>query len=165
MDLHVVRAETNPIFRFVVDVGGITQAVFTECSLPVVEWDMDEVEEGGLNSYVHQLPGRRRKASLTLKNGVGTSKLMDWYIDAMEEKFTRRTVTIKLLNPLDKDKKPVMTWNIHGALPSKWTGPQLNSGENTIAIQTLELVCGNITLTRHTTNTQNTNGAQNTGGS
>jgi phage tail-like protein len=55
----------------------------------------------------------------------------------------RRTVTIVLLNSL---KVPVMTWNISDAFPLKWTGPQLNSGENSVAIQTLEFAGGEVVV-------------------
>ncbi len=144
-----MRTAANPGFRFVVDIEGVSQGVFTECSLPVVDWDYDEIKEGGLNTYVHRLPGRRKFASITLKNGVGTSVLLNWYIDTMEETFKRRQITVKLLNAKDKSQRPIMTWNIANAYPIKWTGPQLNSGDNSIAIQTLELACGQIEMTRH----------------
>ncbi|MCB8967248.1 MAG: phage tail protein [Ardenticatenaceae bacterium] len=71
---------------------------------------------------------------------------MNWYIETMKEKFTRRKVTIMLLNAKDKLNQPIMTWNIEGAYPTKWTGPQLNSGENSIAIQTLELACAQVSM-------------------
>jgi phage tail-like protein len=144
-----MRSSVNPNFRFVVDVEGITQGAFTECTLPVVDWDYDEIKEGGLNTHVHRLPGRRKFSSITLKNGVGTSALMNWFIDTMGETFKRRMITVKLLNAKDKSQDPIMTWDIADAYPIKWTGPQLNTGENSIAIQTLEMACGAVTMTRH----------------
>lgn len=149
--LNVLRTTTNssPSFRFIVTVNGAPYGVFTDCDLPVIEWELDEVKEGGLNIYTHQLLGRRKTARFTLKNGVGTSLLIGWYIATMNETFTvpgmglRRTVTILLLNSL---KIPVMTWNVSNAFPVKWTGPQLKTSENSIAIQSLELACGEITV-------------------
>lgn len=64
-DPHMIT-HTHAAFRFVVDVGDKRQGVFTECTLPTVEWEVEEVKEG-LNSYVHQLPGRRKAARITLK--------------------------------------------------------------------------------------------------
>jgi len=138
-----LRALSNPGFRFVVDVDGQAQAAFTECSLPVVEWDVERIQEGGLNTFVHQLPSRRKPASVTLKNGVGKSALLDWYIETMGESFKRKVVTITLL---DATKTAVMSWHIAGACPVKLTGPQLKTDANAVAIQTLELLCGEITL-------------------
>jgi phage tail-like protein len=136
---------SHAAFRFVVDVDGKRQGVFTECTLPSIEWDVEEVKEGGLNVYTHQLPGRRKGVKLTLKNGVGTDDLVEWYVNTMSEKFARKTVTLALL---DAKYNAVMTWEIQGAYPVKWTGPQLKSSDNSIAIQTLELACGEITVTR-----------------
>lgn len=133
---------TTASFRFVVAIDGSPTAAFTECTLPTIEWDAEEVKEGGLNTYVHQLPGQRKQSTVTLKNGVGiVSDLMSWYIMTMNERFRRRRVTITLLN---RYHAPVMVWHIENAYPLKWTGPQLQSDTNTIAIQTLELACGEV---------------------
>lgn len=133
---------TTASFRFVVAIDGSPTAAFTECTLPTIEWDAEEVKEGGLNTYVHQLPGQRKQSTVTLKNGVGiVSDLMSWYIMTMDERFRRRRVTITLLN---RYHAPVMVWHIENAYPLKWTGPQLQSDTNTIAIQTLELACGEV---------------------
>jgi phage tail-like protein len=131
-------------FRFVVAIDGFPAAAFTECTLPTIEWDSEEVKEGGLNTFVHQLPGRRKQTTITLKNGVGIARdLMGWYIATMNERFKRRRVTITLLN---RYHIPVMILHIENAYPRRWTGPQLQSDTNTIAIQTLELGCGEIVI-------------------
>jgi phage tail-like protein len=135
-----------PAFRFVVSVDGEAIGAFTECALPAIEIEVEEIKEGGLNTSIHQLPGRRKAAKITLKNGVGVAQsLMDWYIKTLSEDFSRRKVTINLL---DSKLKTTMTWDIQDAYPSKWGGPQLKSDENTIAIQELELICGEISITQ-----------------
>lgn len=144
MNEKELRKHSNPIFRFLVEINGDAKAVFTECSLPTVEWEIEEVKEGGLNVFTHQLPGRRKGSRVTLKNGVGTSSLVDWYLKTMSERFERRTITIKLLD--SQLKESVMTWVIDDAFPIKWTGPELKSGDSTIAIQTLELAGGEVTI-------------------
>jgi phage tail-like protein len=52
-------------------------------------------------------------------------------------------VTIILLDSLSN---PVITWHMESAYPVKWEGPQLRSDSNAIAIQTLDLACGEITV-------------------
>jgi len=132
-------------FRFVVAVDDTPLGAFTECTLPTIEWNVEEVKEGGLNSFVHQLPAQRKSSKLILKNGIAVApSLHQWYIDAMQEQFSRKSVTVTLLNSL---LVPVVVLNIENAFPTKWTGPQLKSDDNTIAIQTLELACGEISLT------------------
>ena len=143
MSDQTIRDTTHAVFRFVVDVDGTPYGAFTECTLPTIEWEIEEVKEGGLNTFTHQLPGRRKGAKITLKNGVGASDLVNWYIDTMSEQFTRRPLTISLL---DSQKNTVLSWHVADAYPVKWAGPQLKSSENSVAIQTLELACGEITV-------------------
>ena len=54
-----------------------------------------------------------------------------------------KPVTITLM---DVSHKPIMTWSLEGALPIKWTGPQLKSDSNAVAIQSLDLVCNDVTV-------------------
>jgi len=139
-----IRSLTNASFRFVVNVNGMPAGAFTDCTLPSLELELEEVKEGGMNTYTHQLPGRRKSARITLKNGVGLlNQLLPWYIKTMNEQFTRRRVTITLFSALII---PVMVWDIEDAYPVKWVGPDLQSGANSVAIQTLELACGAINV-------------------
>ena len=146
---QILRTLTNstPSFRFIVLVNGAPYGVFSECQLPTISWATQEIKEGGLNSDTHILPGRREKATMTFKNGVGTGLMLAWYMMVMNEVFDvpgmglRRNVTVILLNSL---KIPAMTWNVSDAMPIKWSGPQLKTDENSVAIQTLELSCGEI---------------------
>ena len=138
---ELLRAQVNAAFRFVVTVNGVPQAAFTECTLPAIDLEIEEVKEGGLNSYTHQLPGRRRATKVVLKNGVGKSPIMAWYIESLFHPVARRSITIVLLGPI---LNPVLVWHIQDAYPVKWDGPSLRSSENAVAIQTLELVCGEV---------------------
>ena len=139
----LLRAQANTAFRFVIYVNGMPQAAFTECTLPSIDLDIEEVKEGGLNSYTHQLPGRRKATKIVLKNGVGKSPIVAWYIELLIHPVPRRNLTISLLGPL---QNPVLVWQIQEAYPVKWDGPGLRSDDNTVAIQTLELVCGEVTV-------------------
>ncbi len=141
-----IRSTANPGFRFMVQAGGSAPlGVFTECTLPTIEWTMKEVKEGGVNDYVHQLPGMRKKATLTLKNGIGDTELYDWCTKTMMMQFERKSLTITMMNVAGKS---LMKWNLIDVLPSKWTAPALKSDDNTIAIQTIELVCHAIEIVK-----------------
>ena len=142
-DDEKIRKQTFPAFRFIINVDGKTQAAFTECTLPTIEWEIEEVKEGGLNTFTHQLPGQRKAGKITLKNGVGKSELVDWYLESMSESFKRKSVAVTLL---DLTHQPVITWNLSDAYPVKWTGPALKSDANSVAIQSLDLACGEISV-------------------
>jgi phage tail-like protein len=90
---------------------------------------MEELKEGGLNTYTHQLPGRRKSSRISLKNGLAKNTLLSWYIQAIGKPVARKPLTITLL---DSAHQPVMVWNIENAYPVKWTGPQLKTDDNTI---------------------------------
>jgi phage tail-like protein len=131
-------------FRFVVQIEGMPAGAFTECTLPTIEWEMEQIKEGGFNTGVHQVPGQRKPSTITLKNGIGlVDKLLEWCINTMNEKFERKNVTVTMY---DSYLKPLMTWHMEGALPVRWKAPEFKTDSNTIAIQTLELICRTVTV-------------------
>ena len=137
----------NPLatFRFTVDIGGDKWVgVFTECSLPAIEWDVEEIKEGGRNDYIHQIIGHRKAGKVTLKHGLTKKyELMNWYAEMMDEDYKnyKKTVTITLL---DSEHKPVLRWNLQNAFPIKVTWPDLKTGDAAVAIQSLELAVGHV---------------------
>ncbi len=133
------RTEAHAAFRFAVQIEGITEAVFTECTLPTLEVEVHQQMEGGLNNAVHHLPGRVKAGKITLKRGISSSdKLLAWYMDIAQGKISssRRTVSVVMYDSLLEE---VMRWNFEGAFPSRWTGPSFVSGNSALAIETLEL--------------------------
>jgi len=136
-------AQAHPAFRFVVKLNGAAFGAFTECTLPTLEWEVEEVKEGGLNTRTHQLLGRRKAARLTLKYGVCKDEIWDWYKNVLTEQIEKKNITIELL---DVSYNTIAGWYVQEAFPIKWTGPQLQTTSNTIAIQTLEFACGPISL-------------------
>jgi phage tail-like protein len=115
---------------------------FTECTLPTIEWEVEPVKEGGQNAFVYQLRGPRKQAMVTLQNGIGMmSEMLVWYFRTMQGDFSRRAVTISLF---DSFFVPIMVWHIEDAFPIKWSVPQLQTSSNVVAMQTLELACGEI---------------------
>ncbi len=133
------RTEAHAAFRFAVQIEGITEAVFTECTLPTLEVEVHQQMEGGLNNAVHHLPGRVKAGKITLKRGISSSdKLFAWYMDIAQGKISssRRTVSVVMYDSLLEE---LMRWNFEGAFPSRWTGPSFVSGNSALAIETLEL--------------------------
>ncbi|MFC2005100.1 phage tail protein [Chloroflexota bacterium] len=137
-------------FKFHVEVGDITEAAFTDCSGLDMSTEVFEYQEGGLNEYVHKIPGRTKVSNVTLKRGFATSnEIFDWYKE-MEEKllggkrFDFRQVTITLYSSADRGK--LARWTLDKAFPVKWVGPALKTDEATIAVETLEFAHHGITV-------------------
>jgi phage tail-like protein len=136
------RIDPFPTFKFHVEVGNITEAAFTNCSGLEVSTEVYEIKEGGLNDYVHKIPGRTKYSNITLKRGFATSnELFRWYKE-MESKlfsgkaFDFRDVTICLYSSVVQGN--VMRWTLNKAFPVKWVGPTFNTAEAAVAVETLE---------------------------
>jgi phage tail-like protein len=56
----------------------------------------------------------------------------------------RRTVTIDLL---DETGEPTMRWTLSNAWPTKFSGTDLNSDANEVAVEAIELACDGISVT------------------
>jgi phage tail-like protein len=124
-------------FNFFVELDGVTQAGFMECSGFGASTDPVELNEGGFNSASHKFAGRTKQTNITLKWGLTDSReLYDWYRDVVNGKIRRRDGSIVVLDTEGKEKA---RWNFFNAWPTKWDGPDYNAKGNDIAIETLEI--------------------------
>ncbi len=138
-------------FRFAVELDNRRLGAFVECTLPTLQWDTQKIEEGGVNNYVHQLPTRRKEATIKLRRGLGFGReLMDWYTDSLAGNFRRCKVSIHLVQTVKKGRsyrvQDVITWTAENAFPIRWEGPPLKSEGKAVAIETLELSCGEVSM-------------------
>jgi len=144
-------AEVYATYPFVVQIDGTPHAVFTECTLPNLEVEVEEVKEGGFNAGTHLLPGRVKKGSIILKRGlVKSSRLLEWYRNIMQGKVSDRRNVSVIFYDSHPDHRPrpreVIRWNFEGAYPHKWTGPLLKTDSNEVAIETLEFSFESVTV-------------------
>ena len=125
-------------FRFYVELEGIIQGYFTECSGLSIEREVYTHREGGINDYEHKLPGRVKHTNITLKKGIAANELWNWFKEGLYDgKVNRQDMSILLYN---SDRTKVKRWNLSGVYPIKWTGPDLNTEGAQSAIETVELV-------------------------
>ena len=110
---------------------------FTACEGLGVEIVIETREEGGLNGFVHQLPGRMKYTNVKLTRPVGTDtmKIAEWF-RSMGKVVSRTTAQIVAKN---HDDKPVFTWSLLDVVPVRWTGPSLSVESPKVATETLEL--------------------------
>jgi phage tail-like protein len=135
----MARQDPAPGFKIKVELGGIIEAHFTECSGLSAERTVMQYEEGGVNDRVHILPGRIKYSNIVLKHGITASKaLWEWYKKGLRDgKFTQvDNISILLY---DSTGEQVKRWNIRDAYPVKWTGPDFNTANSQIAVETLEI--------------------------
>src|SRR6476660_8464624 len=105
-----VGARVDPYrnYNFLVEIEGITQAGFSDCSGFGATTDPIEYREGGDNTTNRKLPGQTKYPNITLKWGLTDSReLYDWYLGVTKGKIDRRSGSI-ILN--DTTGKEVMRW-------------------------------------------------------
>ena len=125
-------------FNFLVELDGIAQASFTECSGLSTTTEVIENREGGDNVTVRKLPGKTSYDNISLKWGLTSStELWDWRQQIIDGNVVRKNGSIVVFD-LDNSTE-VARWNFVRAWPTKWEGPTLSAKGNDIAIDTLVL--------------------------
>lgn len=131
------RVDPYRNFNFLVEIDGITQAGFSDCSGFGASTDPIEYREGGENTTVKKLPGVTKYNNISLKWGLtDSSELYNWYRDVVKGKVQRKNGSIIVL---DQEGKEKIRWNFFNGWPTKWDGPDFSAKGNDVAIETLEL--------------------------
>jgi phage tail-like protein len=131
---------TLPSYRFVVIMDGIPMGMFTEVTLPTLSVTTQDITEGGQNNYIHKLPVRVDAGTLTLKRGVTSfMEFLEWYQFVLDGDVAnaKKQVMVIFFNVAHI---PTIVWNFRDCYPIKWSGPQLSSDSQAIAVEELELV-------------------------
>ena len=132
-----IRVDPYRSFNFLVEIDGITQAGFQECSGLDSTTGSIDFRLGDDPMHVRKLTGLNTFTAISLKRGVTDSdELWKWRQTVVDGKADRRNGSIVLMDEKGAEK---VRWNFSNAWPSKWTGPAFNSTGNSIAVETLEI--------------------------
>ncbi len=106
-----------------------------------VQIEKEAMKEGGENRFEHQIPGRSKYTTLTLKRGIlkpDDSGLIKWCQQAFQNMIIRplANVDVELLN---EDHTPLMRWQLSHVWPVSWKVGELNAEKGEVLIETLEL--------------------------
>jgi phage tail-like protein len=132
-------SRTDPYrnYNFLVELDGITQAGFRECSGLDSSTSPIDYREGNDPNHVRKLPGLNSFSPLTLTRGITDSaELWRWRQTVVEGRPERKNGSVILLDDTGAEK---WRWNFAGAWPSKWTGPSLNATDSAVAVEVLEI--------------------------
>jgi phage tail-like protein len=122
-----------------VEIDGIQQAGFTECSGLGSHVEVVEYREGGDVNTVRKLTGKVSYPDVVLKWGSTDShELYDWHMAAVQGVIQRKNGSVVLCDDTGTEKT---RWNFYTAWPSKWDGPSFNAKGNDVAIETLTISC------------------------
>jgi phage tail-like protein len=124
-------------YNFLVEIDGITEAGFQECSGLDSSTDAVDYREGSDPAHVRKLTGLNKFAPITLKRGISDSdQLWQWRQSVVDGRESRKNISIILLNEQRQEK---WRWNLRRAWPSKYTAPTFNATSNDVAVETLEI--------------------------
>ncbi len=127
-------------FRFRVEIDGVTQAGFSECSFADTTTDPVEYREGDEIPTVRKLSGLTKYGNITLKWGITDSmEIYNWRQQIIDTGAlgARKNMSIILVDEAGSDKA---RWNIVRAWPTKYDPPDFSAKGNEVAIETLEIV-------------------------
>lgn len=138
----------NPyrLFDFTVEfVDGPLVGGFEKISGLTMQMETVEYREGGVNDYVHRLPGQYSHETILLENGMTDEKVMFDWIDQVRNGHTsaekaRSNVQINIRQSHGHEA-PGWGFEIFDAYPVQWDGPDLRAREKEgePAMQTVEL--------------------------
>ncbi len=119
---------------------------FSEVTGLATDFDVIEYRKGGDTQFsAIKMPGLQILSNVTLKRGIGEAgPLRDWINEIRSNVIKRHAMIIQLL---DEDSKPAMTWELANAFPVKIEGADLKASAGEIVIETLELAHEGIRIT------------------
>lgn len=138
------RIDPYGSFNFLVELDGISQASFRECTGLDSTTEVIEHRQGGDNVTVYKLPGKTTYADITLKWGLTDSaEVWNWRQRIMEGRIERKNGSIVVYDLANRTE--VARWNFVNAWPTKWEGPAFNALGNEVAVETLVLAHEGVT--------------------
>jgi phage tail-like protein len=126
-------------YNFKLEIQGVTEGHFTECSGMGVKVHAIRYREGGTNQVVRCLPGPVEYGDITLRYGLTRSRdLWEWFMQAVKGKAQRKNISVVLVD--NDGATEVMRWNLVDAWPAEWRGTLLDALGQEAAIESLTLV-------------------------
>lgn len=132
-----VTGEPGLSVFFTCELDGVSLGTWTTCTGLGVEVETEPRTEGAMGYVMHQMSGRLKYTNLVLGRPVtsDTSKVMAW----LTSFSTSPVSTTAEVSALDPSGKPLMSWDLVGVVPVRWTGPSFDAGSLAVATETLEL--------------------------
>ena len=110
---------------------------WSKCSGLGMELEVDSRTDGSMALFMHQLTGRFKYTNLQLSRPIcaETKMVMAW-ISSFSLLGGGTTATVTALDPAGKT---ILSWDLYGVVPVRWTGPEFDMNSLQVATETLEL--------------------------
>ena len=125
-------------YCFLLEIDGLISCGFSEVSGLQAEVETEDYQEGGMNDFVHKLTKGTKYSNIVLKRGITDSEdLWNWHKGIINGNIVKKSIRIILL---EHDGQQRVKWVFKEAYPVKWVGPEFKADNNSVAIESLDLV-------------------------
>jgi phage tail-like protein len=124
-----------PAYLFGIEASGQNIPNFTSISGLEITFDAFEYHEGGMNTFVHRLPGAVRHPNLVLSRPITKDAGLLKWVNQTQQAAQTSDVSITMY---DTSGSPLQKWVFGDAFPIRWTGPAVEQG-GYIAVETVEI--------------------------
>jgi phage tail-like protein len=133
-----------PVYNFRVEIGGEAVA-FSEVSGLSIHYETTTFKEsptagGAAGPRVMHMPSQASPVNVTLKKGVAratsVATLYAWIKSVALNQIEKKDIFVRLC---DEAGKPVISWKIVNAFPTKLDGPTFDAKSNDVAVESMEL--------------------------
>lgn len=125
-------------FHFALEIEGIEVANFLEVSGVKTHTTVFEIEEGGLNQFVHKLPGQSRWENVVLRFGITSDgTLLQWRDEVLQDEFSARRNGAIIVKNLEGEE--VRRYSFKNGWPVAWEGPAFNANNAELAVEMIEI--------------------------
>ncbi len=137
-----------PVYNYRVRIGESTLG-FSEVTGLSLQYEPITYKHGlSWKEGAEYMPGMKQPLRITLKRGIVEKKndLLAWIGTVRQNKVEKRDVVIDLC---DETGVSVLTWQLRQAVPLKLDAPALNAASGEVAIESLEIMAGDLLITYH----------------
>jgi phage tail-like protein len=97
-----------------------------------------QLEEGGTNGFVHQLPTRLKYSNVKLSRPINeeSHKVAAWFMDIAKVVTRNKSAAIAAV---DGKNNIIARWELLDVVPVRWTGPSFSVDSPKMATESLEM--------------------------
>jgi phage tail-like protein len=129
---------------FQVRIDSVDLGAFMGCDGLSMDIETEDRIEGGNNGYVWKLPVRIKYANVKFTRPIGTdsAKIAQW-LSGFSTGVTRTSAEIVALT---SEGDRLVSWQLTGVIPVRWTGPSFSAESPKVAQETLEIAHNGFTF-------------------
>jgi len=141
-----------PVYNFRVEVGPDAVA-FSEVTGLSIHYEVTTFKEsptggGSAGPRVIHMPSQPQAVNVTMKKGVtratSVAALYSWLKTIGLKQVEKKDMIVRLC---DEEGKPLLSWKIVNAFPTKLDAPSFDAKSNDVAIESMELRADTIIIT------------------